>query len=345
MDNDRNWMYRRLENGFLTAEYCVGVESFVTFALSHPECLLNENICCLCNRKKCQNKIYLDEDTVKVHLGRYGFVPDYYNWFFHGEEYINPSYPNLNMEAPSSFSFLVAPPIAQTTFPDFFDTVEENVNFEENPEDENENFGEQNPAINTVPEVPESPNSYIKSLYECIKSAEKEIWDGNPHGHSMLFVLARLLKMKHEHNMSERNYNAMCQLMSELCPSDNYVPESFYATKKIIKDLGLPVEKIDACKNNCMIYWGVDDVLTECNLCEHLRYKRSRSRSQNPEKKGIPYKLMYYFPITPRLQRLYASKATTLHMHWYNDHHFDGDTMTHPSDCAAWRYFNALHPS
>ncbi|XP_073297992.1 uncharacterized protein [Primulina huaijiensis] len=128
MDNDRNWMYRRLENGFLTNEYCVGVESFVTFALGHPECLLNGNIRCPCNQKKCQNKIYLDEDTVKIHLGRYGFVPNYYNWFFHGEEYIQPFYPNLNMDAPSSSSYRVAPRIAQTTFPDFFDTIEENVN-------------------------------------------------------------------------------------------------------------------------------------------------------------------------------------------------------------------------
>ncbi|XP_075521479.1 uncharacterized protein LOC142554695 [Primulina tabacum] len=224
-------------------------------------------------------------------------------------------------------------------------TTIENVNFEENPENENENFGEENPTINIGPEVPESPNSYIKSLYECIKSAEKEIWEGNPHGHSVLSVLARLLKMKHEHNMSERNYNDMCQLMSELCPSDSYVPDSFYATKKIIKDLGLPVEKIDACKNNCMIYWGVDDVLTKCKICEHPRYKHSRSRSQNPQKKRIPYKLMYYFPITPRLQRLYASKAIASHMRWHNDHHFDGDTMTHPSDCAAWRHFDAFHPS
>ncbi|XP_073049018.1 uncharacterized protein [Primulina eburnea] len=345
MDNDRNWMYRRLENGFVTAEYCVGVESFVAFALSHPECLLDGNIRCPCNRKKCQNQTYVDEDTVKVHLGRYGFVPDYYNWYFHGEEYIPPVFPNFNMEVPSSSRSRVAPATAQTTAPEFLDFLQQNVNFEENPENENVNFGEENQTINNVPEDPESPNSYIKSLYECIKSAEKEIWDGNPHGHTVLSVLARLLKMKQEHNMSERNYNDMCQLMSELCPSDNFVPESFYATKKIIKDLGLPVEKIDACNNNCMIYWGVDEGLTECKICEHPRYKRSRSRSRNPQKKGTPYKMMYYFPITPRLQRLYASKATASHMRWHNDHHFDGDTMTHPSDCAAWRHFDALHPS
>lgn len=125
--------------------------------------------------------------------------------------------------------------------------------------------------------------------------------------------------------MSERNYNVMCQLMSELCPPDNNVSESFYATKKLIKELGLLVEKIDACKNNCIIYWGEDESLSECKMCEHPRYKRSRRLSEN-DKKHTPYKTMYYFTITPRLQRLYASTATTSNMRRHKKHHFDGDT-------------------
>lgn len=52
-NNDKTWMYRRSENEFLTNEFCLGVEAFVTFTLSHPECLLNGNLRCPCNRKKC----------------------------------------------------------------------------------------------------------------------------------------------------------------------------------------------------------------------------------------------------------------------------------------------------
>lgn len=74
--------------------------------------------------------------------------------------------------------------------------------------------------------------------------------------------------------MSERNYNDRRQLMSKLYPPYNNVPESFYATKKLIKELGLPVEKIDARKNNCIIYWGKDDSLTECKIFQHPRYKQ-----------------------------------------------------------------------
>ncbi|KAL0404078.1 UNVERIFIED_CONTAM: hypothetical protein Sradi_2048600 [Sesamum radiatum] len=42
--------------------------------------------------------------------------------------------------------------------------------------------------------------------------------------------------------------------------------EDYYSTKKLIKDLGLPVEKIGVRKNECMLYWknGVD--LEYCNF-------------------------------------------------------------------------------
>ncbi|XP_073275513.1 uncharacterized protein [Primulina huaijiensis] len=351
MDNtDRSWMYRRLENGFLSSEFCVGVETFVSFALSHPECLLDGKLRCPCNRKKCRNKCFEEAETVKFHLGRYGFVPNYYCWQFHGDQYVPPMFPNFNMEAPSSSTCFVN----RSTQQEFIDPIQSdqyfcntehgNTYFDDTNQNETNEFAEENPHTDSGNDDPQSPNSPVKSLYEMIKSAEKEIWDGNPHGHSLLSVLARLLKMKQEHNMSERNYNDMCQLMSELCPSDNSVPESFYATKKLIKDLGLPVEKIDVCQNNCMIYWGEDDSLTECKICQHPRYRRSRRRSTN-RKTQTPYKKMYYFPITQRLQRLYASTATASHMRWHKEHHFDGETMTHPSDSPAWRHFDAMHPS
>ncbi|XP_073151945.1 uncharacterized protein [Henckelia pumila] len=311
MDNtDRRWMYRRFENGYVTDDYINGVEDFIVFALTHAECLSSGKIRCPCNDKKCQNKVFLDPVIVKVHLGRNGIVPNYYNWHLHGEVYIRPNFSNTNQDVPSSSR-------APNRSPQYVDPNSAHV---------------------------ETPNTYIKGLYDLIKSSEKAIWEGNPHGHSLLSVLARLLKMKQEHNMSERNFDDMCKLMSELCPAKNHMPSSFNSTKKFIKDLCLPVEKIDSCKNNCMIYWGTDSDLTECKICEHPRYKPSRRRENHNRSKQTPYKRMYYFPITPRLQRLYASTATASHMRWHHDHHFDGDTMTHPSDSLAWCHFDETHP-
>ena len=172
-----------------------------------------------------------------------------------------------------------------------------------------------------------------------LRSSEQEIWEGNPYGHSQLSAVYRLLNLKSEHHFSERCYDEICKLMSELLPNDNLITDSFYSTKKLVRGLGLPVQKIDCCENNCMLYWGEDCDLTCCKFCGHPRFKRQR-RGSSKYKKGIPYKRMYYFPLTPRLQRLFASNATAKHMRWNADHVQEDGVIRHCSDSPAWKHFN-----
>ncbi|XP_049388507.1 uncharacterized protein LOC125852871 [Solanum stenotomum] len=54
---------------------------------------------------------------------------------------------------------------------------------------------------------------------------------------------------------------------------------------------------------------------------------------------------MYYFPLTPRLQRLYTSKATASHMRWHAEHEVEEGVMHHCSDAPAWKHFDKKHPS
>ncbi|XP_049378076.1 uncharacterized protein LOC125842815 [Solanum stenotomum] len=125
-------------------------------------------------------------------------------------------------------------------------------------------------------------------------------------------------------------------------PSDNKMIDSFYGTKKLMRGLGLPVEKIDCCKNGCMLYWREDSELINCKFCSHPRFKRSKHQ-HSKKKTNISYKKMYYFPLTPRLQRLYASNATAKHMRWHSEHERDG-VMHHPSDSPACKHFDQKYP-
>ncbi|KAL0457759.1 UNVERIFIED_CONTAM: hypothetical protein Slati_0403100 [Sesamum latifolium] len=54
-------------------------------------------------------------------------------------------------------------------------------------------------------------------------------------------------------------------------PRDHSCPIDYYNTKKLIKDLGLPMEKIDACKNGCMLYWKDDIDLDYSKFCGKAR--------------------------------------------------------------------------
>ncbi|KAL0455863.1 UNVERIFIED_CONTAM: hypothetical protein Slati_0925500 [Sesamum latifolium] len=112
--------------------------------------------------------------------------------------------------------------------------------------------------------------------------------------------------------MSERCYDQVSQWASDLLPRDHTLPSNYYNTKKLIWDLGLPIEKIHACKSGCMLYWKDDIGLEYCKFCGDPRYKPTRDR--NPQRKKSPYVVLRYLPLIPRLQRLYASPATAEHM-------------------------------
>jgi hypothetical protein len=123
--------------------------------------------------------------------------------------------------------------------------------------------------------------------------------------------------------------------MKEVVPDRNKIPDDFYEMKKLVSGLGLPVQKRDACTNGCILYWKGDDACGDCKICGHSHYMQKRVRKGNRQQE-IPFKKMYYFPITDRLQRLYASKTTAVHMRWHADSIAETDYLSHPRDEEAW---------
>jgi hypothetical protein len=64
-------------------------------------------------------------------------------------------------------------------------------------------------------------------------------------------------------------------------PKPNKLPKDMYHSKTIIKGLGMDYEKIDVCKNNCMLFmkehvWGIDIPWV------HQRSKRPHERPRGP---------------------------------------------------------------
>lgn len=83
MSEDRKWMYRRFIDGRLNQEFQNGVDAFVEFASGRQAFKDGEKIRCPC--RKCVNVPYQPVSTITLHLGMYGFVPNYYTWRFQGE--------------------------------------------------------------------------------------------------------------------------------------------------------------------------------------------------------------------------------------------------------------------
>jgi hypothetical protein len=64
-----------------------------------------------------------------------------------------------------------------------------------------------------------------------------------------------------------------------MLPKDNKLPVSTYKAKKFICPLGLEVQKIHACPNDCILYRSDYENLNECPIYTALRYK---IRGDNP---------------------------------------------------------------
>lgn len=77
----------------------------------------------------------------------------------------------------------------------------------------------------------------------------------------------------------------------------------------------LPVQKIDICVNEYMLYWKDDVEILECKFCGHACYMMGR-KIRIKIAIRVLYK-MYYFLLTSRLQRFYASKRMTKYMRWH----------------------------
>ncbi|KAG8373326.1 hypothetical protein BUALT_Bualt11G0012600 [Buddleja alternifolia] len=127
-------------------------------------------------------------------------------------------------------------------------------------------------------------------------------------------------------------------------PKGHKLPDSFYSSKKVVAPLGLGVDKIDACENDCMLYWKDDKVLRECKICHHPRFKPNK-RGGKKRHKDVPMKQLSYLPLIPRLQRLYTSKTTAEHMSWHKDSPCEDGKLYHPRDGEAWKHFDRTHPT
>ncbi|GJW51079.1 uncharacterized protein Tco_0092430 [Tanacetum coccineum] len=180
----------------------------------------------------------------------------------------------------------------------------------------------------------QAPNSFAKQYYQM----DEPLYEGCQK-FSTLEIATRLLNWKAECNVPEATYNRALSLFKDMLPDGNQLVRNFYDTKKILSKLDLPREKIHACKNHCMLFYGkVDYVLTKCKVCGHSLYKKGG-------RNNVPNLVLTCFPIAPRLQRMYMSKKMSKEMTWHHDHKTDSNKMVHPSDGKAWKHFDSTHPT
>lgn len=326
MAEDRSWMYKRVVNGYISDEYLKGVKRFMSHAVSKLQGQAEKRVRCPCT--KCKNGQLHDKRIVQMHLCNKGFTENYHVWSRHGESGADTS------ETPEG-------------------SIDNEMNEGGNAYGESDHIDEMvldAAGPNFCQNIEEPPNAEAASFFDMLDAADKPLWE-KCGKHSQLSAVSRLLTIKSDHNMSVACFDELVKVMKEMLPPDANLPGSFYKCKKVVEALGMPVQKIDVCKNDCMLYYKEHANKRKCITCNEPRYIEGLELPEN--KKGTPQKVLRYLPIIPRLQRLYMSRGTATHMTYHKDglesercnNESRKKKLTHPAESEAWKHIDSKYPN
>ncbi|GJT18402.1 ribonuclease H-like domain, reverse transcriptase, RNA-dependent DNA polymerase [Tanacetum coccineum] len=82
--------------------------------------------------------------------------------------------------------------------------------------------------------------------------------------------------------------------------------------------------------------------LTVCPTCGISRWKVDNKTHKVYE--NIPAKVMWYFPIIPRLQRLFKLESISEDLRWHATRRITDGVLRHPADSQAWRTIDEKFP-
>ncbi|KAJ0569814.1 hypothetical protein HanHA300_Chr05g0170861 [Helianthus annuus] len=186
-----------------------------------------------------------------------------------------------------------------------------------------------------------------KKFYKALEDAKKELYPGCKK-FSVLSFIIRLFHSKCIGKCNDKGFSMMLDTLREAFPYAS-IPKSLYDLRKIIRELGLSYDKIDACPNDCMLYWKENSKKTECDICHTSRYKANENDPDDEltipvTDKKIGAKVLRHFPLIPRLQRLFMSSKTAASMRWHEESRTKDGYLRHPADSPAWKTFDFNYP-
>ena len=287
MQMNRQWMYidRRFD------EFTAGLDNFMAVAEANKH---GGFMYCPC--VDCKNTVnYAHSSLIHSHLLRSGFMPSYYCWTKHGERGVMMEDNDEEEEDDDGYP----------NFPEYDDTAEGN---EDNEAEDQEAPDE--PADDDLGRAIADARRECETEKErlafdkMIEDHNKLLYPTCEDGHKKLGSTLELLQWKAENGVTDSGFGKLLAIIKRKLPRGNELPASTYEAKKIVCPLGLDVQKIHACINDCILYRGEYENLDACPVCTALRYKIRRDDPGDVEgerpRKRVPAKVMWYAPIIPR---------------------------------------------
>nr|GEX32232.1 hypothetical protein [Tanacetum cinerariifolium] len=170
-------------------------------------------------------------------------------------------------------------------------------------------------ASRDIGETSNDPTQAKRNEFEELYAvANEELYPGCDHV-TQLDFMEKFTYFKVKGKLTNSIFNEMLECFQNVFPTAKgyKLPPSYYAIKKTFKMIGLGYESIHACVNDCFLFRG--DANKDVHffpVCNTSRWKDS-----NTPRNKVSKKVLLYFLIIPRLQRLYKSSHTAKEMTWH----------------------------
>jgi hypothetical protein len=135
---------------------------------------------------------------------------------------------------------------------------------------------------------------------EFFENAELPLYPGCTK-YTKLAATVVLYKLKVTHGVSDVFFDGLLRVLQDMLPVGNTIPDSSYSADSLIKEFQLEEKKIHACVNDCYLFR--DEKIDQCPKCNSSRW--FVDEKTNEIKKGVPAKVLRYFPIIPRFKRMF----------------------------------------
>ncbi|XP_031091096.1 uncharacterized protein LOC115996097 [Ipomoea triloba] len=322
---DRSWMHEKRN----TVKYIQGVQEFIQYAEKNKSKKAEDFISCpCCDCKKL--KRYRTSDVVKGHLIRRGFKEGYDLWIWHGES-LPPSTSVRKSETHVDSETHVESE-NQANSQTQADNEENNETHVSNDEDD-----EINDRIDEMMRGVQGDFSEMPLEFRCLfDNAEKPLFSGCTK-YTKLSAVLKLYNLKAKNGWSDKSFTRLLELLKDMFPSDNELPHSTYEAKKLLCPLGMDIERIHACPNDCILYWKEYKDLHVCPKCGTSCYKRKNVDDVCEGKKCPPAKVLWYLPVIPRFKRMFSNPKEAKKLQWHAIGRKDDGKLRHPADSPQWR--------
>ncbi|XP_010693722.1 uncharacterized protein LOC104906639 [Beta vulgaris subsp. vulgaris] len=317
---NRAWMYGSRE----TSEFVDGVFEFCNAALAYRAATGTDEFYCPC--VDCTNVSKVTSiESLREHIFRRGFRPNYHVWVWHGEEGVYDG---------GNASINVVHERGK------FDVIEKDNNVEnvyEDTEEGDDNY--ERDHIKEMMDEVDDPSSKQTRIFECmIEASQKPLYPGCTK-YTKLSAVITLFNIKTKSGISDSTFTSLLQAFGDMLPDDHELPKSNDHAKELMCPFGLEYQKIHACPNDCVLYRNEYENLDECPRCGKSRYRCEGVR----DKKGPPTKVLWYLPIIPRFKCMFSMKKDAKNLRWHADRRKKDGFLKHPADSSQWKAIHFVH--